>query len=165
MALRALKDSYTNSHNHWIREYETGKLTWANLITKLTCISNGEKIAPSSVRINIDKAKNSRAGAGAGAGESGNKCPHPGCEATLYKNMVYHEKCGKHHPKGSDCWWCEPYKAPDSWKYKVIRIEKLKAPLLTIIAAVVYNSARLLYPPIKGTLMLLNYTNIGIASI
>jgi hypothetical protein len=116
MILWGLKEAYPRQHDFWRREMSKGTLTWELLTKELTGISNEEKAAPKLIQLpNQTKAKDTP-NKPQQKHKKREKCNT--CGQEIFKRSIHHDPCGKHYPKGKDCWDCHPEKAPKEWLEK-----------------------------------------------
>jgi hypothetical protein len=172
MTLWGLKSTYPNDHNFWIRGFETGTLKWAELMKELGRIALDEQIRPMMLSLPAKNTDNAQ-----GSGQNNNKdggkmkrCTKPGCKFMCYPGQD-HLDCTHHGPKNQAfCQWCEPEKAPDSWKGKAKALTKKKERQeresqnqTSTTSVVVHGSSGLYHPSTTSSNLL--FSDLSLAAI
>lgn len=158
LALNGLKDVYPNEHRFWVRDMGKEELKWDALMSQLAGMANKETQKKAMVNLQ-GKAKSSDNGNSAPAAPSNNNNSNPGkknqergtcpeCNSSISKGWKHHTPCGKHNPENASfCWWCEPTKAPDTWRNKSEAIQRLsKRAGSTPTGVLSTNSSGILHP-------------------
>ncbi|KAK3338103.1 hypothetical protein B0H65DRAFT_434945 [Neurospora tetraspora] len=131
LLFNAVKHHYPVDARHWAASLEDKTLTVGGLLAKLSNIGNAES-RTSSINVNIQMSTNGNSNSNTGGGSSDNKgskkedkrvdCPK--CNKKMYPSQK-HMACGHHVTAKADiCWFCNPDKAPDTWRPKKDAIAK-----------------------------------------
>ncbi|KAK3358274.1 hypothetical protein B0T24DRAFT_540710 [Lasiosphaeria ovina] len=157
-----LKKTYPDRFLFWVNGLKEKTLTWEKLNQELEEIAASEEAAPKFSKVNKEaeaKVKELKDTKGRRARKLCDKCSSQIMETWEYKS------CGHHAPKDkSDCWWCDPSKAPNSWPKKK-EAEELKKKQGATTAVVVHNGSGLANPLTQTSSSLLFAPNFFIPRI
>lgn len=154
--LAGVRDSYPSEYNRWCREFEDKELSWESFIRELTRIGNTERGDLRLPLVETNKIKPSNQSRSTSTNGNNNLSEKRRKERTVcticnkqsWTGLIHHDKCGKHIPKGGQCYWCEPEIAPSNWKHKE---DAMKAKASTSTTAAISNNTNGLMTPSSTT--------------
>lgn len=117
-ALNGIKTAYPDLYDRLARKMEDGTMTWSLLCQEYSAKAVTEETTPAHSKITIEttKAPAATTPSPATSSTSTKKCDQ--CTKGLRKGNQHCMGCGRHHPKGKACWWCDPDKAPKDWEHR-----------------------------------------------
>ncbi|WPJ62474.1 hypothetical protein SMAC4_13537 [Sordaria macrospora] len=110
----AVKHSFPNEALLWAADMNKNKLTTITFLARLSTLANTQKNYTNMVAAKVEvKTKDTTKEVKTETnGDERVTCDV--CGKKIYKNLK-HFLCGYHRVPGTtDCWWCDPYKAPDT---------------------------------------------------
>lgn len=149
-ALRAISKTYLDLYNRSVTSLKNGTLTWAILMKEFQQIVVTEKANTALANVKVDNNKtdpnkkdkdsggkqkndsdNGNGNGKSNSSNSGNKDKEKGdrincaiCNMLISPGWKHCIDCNHHIPPDSECWWCHPEKAADTWKNKTLAIQK-----------------------------------------
>lgn len=150
MVLKGIQNANSELYTRAVIGMENNTLTWNGLMEELQKISVAEKTQATLAQVKIDgnprKSKDNNTPKDNNYGKSGGNVKpkdNPNAFASdsdkerkpcvVCDHMItedYHHcpgNCGNHIPKklsATECWWCHPEKARNSWPHKTIALQK-----------------------------------------
>ncbi|KAK3956535.1 hypothetical protein QBC32DRAFT_125091 [Pseudoneurospora amorphoporcata] len=140
-----VKHSFPNEALLWAADMNKNELTTITFLARLSTLANTQKNYTNMVAAKVEvKTKDTTKEVKTETnGDERIACDV--CGKKIYKNLK-HFLCGHHRVPGTpDCWWCDPYKAPDTWINKKKAIGWLKNTGTT--AAIAGNNSNINNPP------------------
>ena len=125
--LKGIVKEYPDMYNRMSLSLHNDTLTWDDLMAELQQLAVTEDAQPAMTSVKFEKAKSNNNNNNTKDDESaaeGKKKKYTRekedckvCNKSVWKALTHCHSCGGHH-LGTDCWWCNPEKASDSWKHK-----------------------------------------------
>ena len=151
--LGGLRDTYPNEYRFWLRDMDDGKLKWDTMMQQLGAMANKEANHKSLVNIpknNNNTTSNSNNSTSGNKSNNNKRGPVVQCSDCTDKHpegWKHHSPCGKHVPDTKYCFWCDPNRAPDTWRHKKAALERLESRRGSTPTGVLNpNSSGILHP-------------------
>lgn len=133
IALLAIQPHYPAQYMMWSRDHEAGKMSWEDLMREFGSIALTQRTTTGAVGFYQGQGK-PQGGAKGNNGEGNNNAKPKNkkgdclsCEKPIYSDMRHCKGCNHHiKKKAQTCWWCNPEKADDGWKWKAKALQDKK---------------------------------------